>query len=78
MDIKELFLKGCWSFIVSENDTEWVRKHVNSADEYNTAPCGDLGVIIKEMTDLGLNDKIITRFTKIIQFQLLAKLCYFA
>lgn len=78
MNIKEIFIRGAWENIVSDEKTDWIDNEIENYDEESKdIPCGDLGLILKKMTNAGIDKKLLARFAKIMQFDLLAGLCYY-
>ena len=74
MDPIELFLRGVWANIPSEDDLPWVEEEAR--EPVTTEPLGDHGALIKEMLDKGVSPHTIARFAKLSCYNLAVSLCY--
>lgn len=75
-DIREIFIKGAWSFVVSDKNVDWLNKFLEPVRD-PCAPCADLHLIIEKMMKAGIKAFDIARLVKIMQFHLLSSLCYY-
>ncbi len=74
MEPTELFLRGAWKSIPSEDDVSWVERV--AAFEATSQPLGDYGPIVKEMLNKGVSAYSIARFAKIVGYETVFGLCY--
>jgi hypothetical protein len=74
MDIKEIFVKGAWSFIVSDETKDFDNP---VSDEYGNWENEEVQKIVQKMLEVGVDMADISRLAKIMQFQLLSNMCYY-
>lgn len=74
MDPVELFVRGVWQYIPSEDDISWVQRAAEL--EGTSRPLGDYGPIVKEMLDKGISPYTVARFAKIVGYETAFGLCY--
>jgi hypothetical protein len=70
----EVFARGAWQFVPSEDDISWVER-VAALDASNQ-PLGDYGPIVKDMLTKGVSAEAIARFAKIVGYETVFGLCY--
>ena len=70
----ELFARGVWKKIPSENDVTWVERL--SKEQLSNQPLGDFGTIINEMIEKGVSKETIARFAKLVGYETAFGLCY--
>lgn len=74
VNVPTIFARGVWRFIPSEDDASWIM--AAAGRPANTAPCGDLGALVKRMLSVGLTPKEVARFARIIGYQVAFQICY--
>ena len=74
MNPTEIFLRGVWELIPSEEDTTWVDKIAK--DQRTDEPLGDYGDLIQEMLRKGVSSDSIARFAKIVAYETAFRLLY--
>jgi hypothetical protein len=67
MTPEEVFVRGAWMKVPSEDDTTWVK--LIAALPATNQPLGDFGVLIKRMLECGVSEYEIARFAKIIGYE---------
>lgn len=67
MTAEEVFVRGAWMKIPSEDDTTWVTR-IATLPATNQ-PLGDFGVLVRRMLECGLSEYEIARFAKIIGYE---------
>lgn len=67
MTPEQVFVRGVWMNVPSEDDVSWVRRvaELPLTDE----PLGDYGVIVRRMLECGLSEYEIARFAKIVGYE---------
>jgi len=74
MDPTEVFLRGVWKMVPSEDDLSWVERVAALAR--TEEPLGDHGPIVKDMLDKGVDPYSIARFAKIVGYETAFGICY--
>lgn len=67
MTPEEVFVRGVWMNVPSEDDVSWVRRvaELPLTDE----PLGDYGALVRRMLGCGLSEHEIARFAKITGYE---------
>jgi hypothetical protein len=63
----QVFVRGAWMSVPSEDDTSWVKRI--AALPSTNQPLGDFGALVKRMLECGLSEYEIARFAKIIGYE---------
>jgi len=71
-----LFLRQAWREIVDENDHSWIEAELNWSTENRGAPCSGIGPALQRLIDRGANPQDITDVVRVMQYNLLFRLCY--
>ncbi|MDB3936368.1 hypothetical protein N9383_06585, partial [Granulosicoccus sp.] len=74
MDSTQIFLRGVWTCIPDEENTDWV-EHIANLPVTNSS-VNDYGTIIREMLDKGVSEQTIARFAKIVGYETAFGICY--
>jgi len=74
MDATEIFVRGVWKIIPSEDDLSWVEKA--AALQADCSPCGDYGFLIRKMLAAGISAEDIARFARIVGYKVAFQVCY--
>jgi hypothetical protein len=64
MSPEEVFVRGAWMKVPSEDDTTWVRRIAGLPS--TNQPLGDYGVLVKRMLECDVSEYEIARFAKIV------------
>ena len=67
MTPEEVFVRGAWMKVPSEDDTTWVKRI--AALPLTNQPLGDFGALVKGMLERGVSEYEIARFAKIIGYE---------
>ena len=67
MTPEEVFVRGAWTTIPSEDDSSWVTRI--AALPATNQPLGDFGVLVRRMLECGVSEYEIARFAKIIGYE---------
>jgi len=67
MTPEEVFVRGVWMNVPSEDDVSWVRRVAESPR--TDQPLGDFGALVRRMLACGLSEYQIARFAKIIGYE---------
>ena len=67
MSPEEIFVRGMWMTVLSEEDVTWVSRM--SELPLKNEPLGDYGALIKRMLDCGVSEYEIARFAKIVSYE---------
>ena len=70
----EVFDRGVWKLVPSQDDVSWV--HRIAASRTTSAPLGDFGSLVGDMLEKGVSAESIARFAKIIGYETAFQLCY--
>jgi hypothetical protein len=71
-----LFLRQAWRKIISEDDQSWIQDNISQSEQYPGAPCSGIGPALRRLLDKGADPQDITDVVRIMQYQLLFRLCY--
>jgi hypothetical protein len=74
MSPRDLFLRGVWTLIPSDQDTTWVT--TLAAQPLTHQPLGDFGPLIQGMLDKGVSPRDIARLARIIGYETAFALLY--
>src|SRR5262245_30510737 len=74
MDASQVFLRGAWTVVPSEEDIGWVDRA--AAQPLANEPLGDYGSILREMISKGVSKYSIARFAKIVGYETAFGLLY--
>lgn len=74
MNSGEVFVRGIWRFIPSEDDTSWVDEV--AATSSSSGPLGDYGTLVRKMLNAGLPAQDIARFARIVGYEVAFGICY--
>jgi len=75
MSPRELFLRGLWARIPSDEETDWVR-NVAKIPRTN-APLGDDGEIVRRMLAAGVSEQDVARFARIVSYEAVFRVLYY-
>ena len=75
MSSGEIFVKGIWRMIPSEDDTSWV--DVAAASSMSDSPIGDYSLLVQKMLNAGLSSHDIARFARIVGYKIAFHICYY-
>lgn len=67
MTSEQVFVRGVWMNVPSEDDVSWVRRV--AALPLTEEPLGDYGALVKRMLECGLSEYEIARFAKIVGYE---------
>jgi hypothetical protein len=71
-----LFLRQAWREIVDENDHAWIEAEIEQSKVDPQAPCAGIGPALQRMLSKGVDPQDITDVVRVMQHQLLFRLCY--
>jgi len=74
MNAGQIFVRGVWRIIPSEDDLSWVDRVASSPGD--DGPLGDYGAIVRKMLSAGISSADIARFAKIVGYEVAFRLCY--
>lgn len=67
MTPEEVFVRGVWRKIPSEDDPSWVARIAGLPA--TNQPLGDFGVLVRRMLECGVSEHEIARFAKIVGYE---------
>lgn len=67
MSPQQVFVRGLWMTVPSEDDISWVRRIARLP--LTGDPLGDYGVLVKRMLECGVSEYEIARFAKIVGYE---------
>jgi hypothetical protein len=71
-----LFLRQAWREVINEDDQSWIQAEISHSEQYPQAPCSGIGPALERLLDKGVDPQDITDVVRIMQYQLLFRLCY--
>jgi hypothetical protein len=74
MTPEEVFVRGVWMNVPSEDDLSWVRRVAELP--LTSGPLGDYGALVRRMLECGLSEYEIARFAKIVGYETAFGLAY--
>jgi hypothetical protein len=71
-----LFLRQAWREVIGEDDQSWIQANISHSERYPGAPCSGIGPALQRLLDKGADPQDITDVVRVMQYQLLFRLCY--
>lgn len=71
-----LFLRQCWQFVLSEEDSNWVDYHVKQAEQDPRGSFAGLGAALMRAVGAGVAREDLSQIARGAQVELLCQFCY--